>query len=163
MRTTTALAVAKTFCTQWVFSYGPPRYMLSGNGPQFTAKFFMEVCRELGITRVFTTAYHPQTNGQVERFSRTILNALRTYVAKSQVDWDDYTSAITYGYNSRIHASLGFAPYELVLSRPPPPLALGQPIGNNHGSPEAEKIRFVHRLKEIVPLAKERLVEAQRK
>jgi hypothetical protein len=163
MRTTTALAVEKAFCTHWVFSYGPPRYLLSDNGPQFTAKFFMEVCRELGIAKVFTTAYHPQTNGQVERFNRKILNALRTYVAKSQVDWDDYTSAITYGYNSRIHASLGFAPFELVLSRPPPPLALEQPIGNNHGSPEEEKRRFVHRLKELVPLEKERLVEAQLK
>jgi hypothetical protein len=91
------------------------------------------------------------------------LNALRSNVAKSQVDWDEYTSAITYGYNSRIHASLGFAPFELVLSRPPPPLALEQRIGSNHGSPEEEKRRFVHRLKELVPLAKERLVEAERK
>ena len=163
MRTTTALAVAKAFCTHWVFSYGPPRYLLSDNGTQFTAKFFLEVCRELGIAKVFTTAYHPQTNGQVERFNRTILNALRAYVAKSQADWDDFTSAITYGYNSRIHASLGFAPFELVLSRPPPPLAMEQPIGKNYATPEDEKRRFVHRLKELVPLAKERLVEAQRK
>jgi Integrase zinc binding domain len=35
MRTTTALAVAKAFCTHWVFSYGPPRYLLSDNGTQF--------------------------------------------------------------------------------------------------------------------------------
>ena len=97
MRTTTALAVAKAFCTHWVFSYGPPRYLLSDNGTQFTAKFFLEVCRELGIAKVFTPAYHPQTNGQVERFNRTILNALRVYVANSQADWDEFTSAITYG------------------------------------------------------------------
>jgi Integrase zinc binding domain len=124
MRTTTALAVAKAFCTHWVFSYGPSRYLLSCNGTHFAAKFFLEVFRELGIAKVFTTAYHPQTNGQVERFNRTILNTLRTYVAKSQSYWDEYTSAITYGYNSWIHASLGFPPFELVLSRPPPPLAL---------------------------------------
>jgi transposase InsO family protein len=123
----------------------------------------LEVCRELGIAKVFTTAYHPQTNGKVERFNRTILNALRTYVAKSQADWYDYTSAITYGYNSRIHASLGFDPFELVLCRPPPPLALEQPIGKEHGTSEEEKRRFFHQLKELVPLAKERLVEAQRK
>jgi hypothetical protein len=91
------------------------------------------------------------------------LNALHTYVAKIQADWDDYASAITYGYNSRIHASLSFAPLELVLSRPPPPLALEQPIGKDNGTPEEEKRRLVHRLKELVPLAKERLVEAQRK
>lgn len=163
MRTTTALAVAKAFCDHWIFAYGPPRFLLSDNGTQFTAKLFVEVCRELGIAKVFTTAYHPQTNGQVERFNRTILNALRTYVAKSQSDWDEYTSAITFGYNSRIHASLGFAPFELILSRPPPSLALEQPLGISSASPEEEKRRFVNRLKELVPLAKERLLDAQRR
>jgi transposase InsO family protein len=106
MRTTTALAVAKAFCDHWGFAYGPPRFLISDNGTHFTAKLFVEVCRELGISKIFTTAYHPQTNGQVERFNRTILNALRTYVAKSQLYWDEYTSAITFGYNSWIHASL---------------------------------------------------------
>jgi Integrase zinc binding domain/Integrase core domain len=59
MRTTTALAVAKAFCTHWGFSFGPPTFLLSDNGTQFTAKFFIEVCRELGIAKVFTTAYSP--------------------------------------------------------------------------------------------------------
>jgi Integrase core domain len=161
MRKTTALAVAKAFRDHWVFAYGPPKFLLSDNGTQFTAKLFVEVCRELGIANVF--AYHPQTNGQVERFNRTILNALRTYVAKSQSDWDEYTSAITFGYNSRIHASLGFAPFEFILSSPPPSLALEQPLGISSASPEEEKRRFVNRLKELVPLAKERLLDAQRR
>jgi hypothetical protein len=46
MRTTTALAVAKAFCTHWVFSYGPPRYLPSENGTHFTAKFFLEVTKK---------------------------------------------------------------------------------------------------------------------
>jgi hypothetical protein len=47
MRTTTALAVAKAFCTHWGFAYGPPKFLLSDSGTQFKAKFFIEVCREL--------------------------------------------------------------------------------------------------------------------
>jgi hypothetical protein len=112
---------------------------------------------------VFTTEYSPQTNGQVERFNRTILNALRTYVAKSETDWDDYTAAITFGYNSRVHSSLGFAPFELVLSCPPPSLSVEKTIGNAAEVPEDEKRRFVQRLKDLVPLAKETLLEAQRR
>ena len=76
LRTITALVVAKAFCDAWVFSYGPPHYLLTDNGTQFNAKFFLAVCRELGIAKIFTTAYHPQTNGQVERFNRTIINSL---------------------------------------------------------------------------------------
>jgi Integrase zinc binding domain len=51
MRTTTALAVAKAFCPHWGFAYGPPKFLPSDNGTQFTAKFFIEVCRELGIAK----------------------------------------------------------------------------------------------------------------
>jgi hypothetical protein len=112
LRTTTALVVAKAFCTHWVYAYGIPKFLLSDNGTQFTSKFFLEVCRELGIAKVFTTAYHPQTNGQVERFNRTILNALRAYVAKRQTDWDEYTPSLTFGYNSQVHASSGIAPFD---------------------------------------------------
>jgi transposase InsO family protein len=62
LRTITALVVAKTFCDAWVYSYGHPRYQLMDNGTQFNAKFFLAVFRELGIAKIFTTAYHPQTN-----------------------------------------------------------------------------------------------------
>jgi transposase InsO family protein len=81
----------------WVFSYVPPRYLLTDNGAQFAAKFFLPVCRELGSEKVFTTAYHPQTNGQVERFNRTIVNSLRGYVSSRQSDWDKFTGALTFG------------------------------------------------------------------
>jgi transposase InsO family protein len=116
LRSITALAVAKAFCDAWVFSYGPPRYQLTDNGTQFNEKCFLAVCRELGIAKIFTTAYHPQTNGQVERLNRTIINSLRRYVERRQGDWDEYTAAITFGYNCRVHSSLHLAPFELILS-----------------------------------------------
>jgi hypothetical protein len=47
LRTITALVVAKAFCENWVFAYGAPRYVLTDNGTQFNAKFFLAVCREL--------------------------------------------------------------------------------------------------------------------
>jgi Integrase zinc binding domain/Integrase core domain len=119
LRTVTALSVARAFVNQWVYVYGPPLSLITDNGPQFTAKFVQAACAELGIANVFTTAYHPKTNGQVERYNRTILAALRAYVAKRQDDWDDYTSAVTFAYNCRVHSSLGMPPFELTLSRPP--------------------------------------------
>ena len=161
LRTTTALVTAKAFCEHWVFCYGPPRYVLSDNGPQFAAKFFQAVCRELGIEKVFSSAYHPQTNGQVERFNRTILNSLRGYLAERQGDWDEYTAALTFGYNCRIHTSLGLAPFELVLSRPPPPLSVETPESGNEDTPETVKMCLLQQLRNLLPVARERLAEAQ--
>jgi hypothetical protein len=60
-------------------------------------------------------------------------------------------------------ATLGFAPFELVLSRPPPSLSVEQPIWNAAEVPEEEKRIYVQRLKELVPLAKDRLLEAQQR
>jgi hypothetical protein len=163
LRTITALAVTKAFCSHWIFAFGPPKFLLSNNGLQFVSKFFLEVCRELGIARVFTTAYNPQTNGQVERFNRTILNALRRYVAISPNYCDDYTAAIFFGYNSRVHASMGYAWFELVLSRPPLSMSMESPIREVSEIPEDKNRRFVERIKELVPMAKDRLLESQRR
>jgi transposase InsO family protein len=161
LRTKTAFVVAKAFCEHWVFCYGPPRRVHSDNGPKFSAKFFQTVCRELVIEKDFSSAYHPQTNRQVERFNRTIFNSLRGYLAIRQGYWDVYTAAITFGYNCRINSSLGLASFELVLSRPPPPLAVENPESGNEDTPETVKLRFLQQLREPKPLERERLAEAQ--
>ena len=161
LRSTSAYAVAKAFCDHWVFTYGPPCHVLTDNGPQFASKFFLATCRELGIEKVFSSAYHPQTNGQVERFNRTILNSLRGYVSERQDDWDEYTSALTFAYNCRIHTSLGLAPFELVLSRPPPTLAVESPEPGNDNPPSTVKLKFLEHLKGLLPMARRKLAEAQ--
>lgn len=81
--------VAQAFLDHWVFAYGAPKYVLTNNGPQFVAKFFDAICTMIGITHFCTTAYHPQTNDQTERFNKTILSRLKHYVAEHQTDWDD--------------------------------------------------------------------------
>ena len=63
LRTTTASVVENAFLYNWVYIYGAPRYVLTGNGPQFAAKFFDAVCALLGVQHYLTTAYHPQSNG----------------------------------------------------------------------------------------------------
>jgi hypothetical protein len=125
LRTIAALFVAKAFCENWVFVHGAPRYVLTDNETQFNAKFFLAVCRELGIEKLFSTAHSPPQNGQVERYNRTIVNALPVYVSERQNTWDEYTFAITFGYYTRIHSSLSLAPFDHVLYRPPPLLSLG--------------------------------------
>ena len=161
LRVTTALTVAQAFCEHWVFVYGPPVTLLTDNGPQFAAKFFQAACAELGIKKVFTTAYHPQTNGQVERYNRTLVEALRAYVSRRQDDWDEFTSAVTYAYNCRVHSSLGMPPMELVVSRPPVTASLENKPREEEVAPRSAKREFLERLKTLRERAGGNLHRAQ--
>jgi hypothetical protein len=138
-----------------------PALPVNDNGTQLNAKFFLDFCRELGIAKIFATSYHLHINDQVERFNRTIINSLRGYVERRQNDWDEYTSAITFGYNCRVHSSLNLAPFELILSRSPPTMSVGPSEAEFQDKPASAKLRFITRVKELVPLAQMRLAEAQ--
>ena len=142
LRTVTAYTVTVAFCDAWVFKYCVPRSLLSDNGPQFNAKFLHSTCRVLGVTNLYTSAYHPQTNGQVERYNRTIASMLRNYVSEHQDDWDAYVGPPTYAYNSHVHRTKRTTPFELVLSRPPPEFSLrrtdGDAPSSDRGNARAE-------------------------
>ena len=73
---------------------------------------------------MFTETYHPQTNGQIERFNRNIFSALSHYVAENQQYWDQYINALTFAYNMQADRSTNLPPYELVLSQPSQPIIL---------------------------------------
>jgi len=79
-----AETIAAAFLDNWVAAYGTPATVLSDNGPQFRSTLFQGVCSLLGISNRYSTTYHPQTNGQVERYNRTIVGQLRTYVEDHQ-------------------------------------------------------------------------------
>lgn len=117
LRKITAHHVAHAFFKHWILPYGVPLLVLSDNGSQFAAKFFQAVCAVLGMKQLFTSTYHPQTNGQIERFNRVILERLLHYVNARQDDWDEHLGPIVLGYNSQVHASTGFSPFELALTR----------------------------------------------
>ena len=124
LRLITAMEIARAFTHHWVFVYGSPLTLFSDNGLQFAAKLFIDICRIIAIKNVFTTTYHPQCNGQVERFNRSIINALRHYVADHPKEWDLFTDALTFAYNTQVHSTTGLSPFELVLSSRPPTLSL---------------------------------------
>ena len=96
LKKVTASEVARAFVHNWVFPYSAPIWLLSDDGNQLIAKLFRKTCRMLGVKNLYATNYHPQTNGQVERFNRTILASLRHYVAEHPKDWDLFSDSLTY-------------------------------------------------------------------
>ena len=69
---------------------------------------------------VFTSASHPETNGQTERYNRTILSRLRKFVKEHSNTWDNYVDVLTYAYNTQVYNTTRRALFDLVLSQPPP-------------------------------------------
>ena len=162
LRSVTALLVAMAFCDNWAYPYGPPAYLLSDSGGQFASKYFQSICRILGIRNLFSTAYHPQANGQVERFNRTLLSGLRQYVAEHQKDWPQYVGPLTYAYNTQVHRSTGCKAFELVLPRVPEPLAMELTLSEEGvTTPRQERTRFRDHLRNLMSTATERSCQSR--
>jgi len=164
------MSVAPAIIDAWVSAYGSPDRILSDQGPQYMSNFFIAVMKILGIETVRTTAYHPQTNGQVERYNRTMATQLRHYVADDPSRWEELLPVITMAYNSQPHRSTGIAPFELVIPRRIPNLTVrnlppGNPLANkgtlNDGSPLARKREFMARLRRQIPVVVEALRKTQ--
>ena len=77
------------FCLeQFVNTFGYPNIILTDQGRNFESFLIKEMCVRLKIDKIITSAYHPQCNGQTERFNRTMNFMLAQYVDNNQTDWD---------------------------------------------------------------------------
>ena len=73
-----AATAAKVFVREFVNNYGWPTKILTDQGQTFNGKLFTALCKEAKILKLRTSPYHPQTNGQPERFNRTLMTMLGT-------------------------------------------------------------------------------------
>jgi len=162
MRTITAINVAKEFLHHWIFAYGAPTHVITDNGSQFTAQVFEFMCSHLGVNHALTTTYHPQTNGQAERFNRTLLSSLRAFAAEHPRTWSEFVGAVTYAYNTQVHSATKVPPFDLVITAPPPPMILQRTERlNASGDHRTERMRFRRYIRSLVADAKEALAESQ--
>ena len=83
-----ALTIAQLLVEHIISRHGVPTELLSDHGAAFLSRLMMEVCNVMGIKKTNTTAYHPQTDGLVERFNRTLADMLAKTVERSGKDWD---------------------------------------------------------------------------
>ena len=74
--------------------FGVPENLLTDCGANLLSHLMMDICKLLGIHKLNTTAYHPQWNGMVERFNRTLKAALRKHAARFGTQWDKYLSGV---------------------------------------------------------------------
>ena len=110
MNSYTAVETARIYFDGWQNRHGTPKVIQTDNGPLFTAKLTNEMFRLCQTVHVTSTAYHPQSQGLVERSNRSLLNVLRVLCSRRQNDWHKFTQSVAFAYNTSIHATTKVTP-----------------------------------------------------
>ena len=113
-----ATTVAKSFVSQIVLKYGAPRVVQTDQGANFVSELFKTTCKLLKIKKIQSTAFHPESQGGIERSHRVLAEYLRYYVKEDQTDWDEWIPFATFAYNTSEHSATGYTPFELVFGHP---------------------------------------------
>lgn len=112
-----AETLARVLMNEWVSRYGTPRSLHSDQGRSFESNLFQQLCRLLDISKTRTTPYHPQSDGMIERFNRTLLSMLVFYVDENQQNWDSLLPFVMMAYRSSVNATTGFTPHKVLFGR----------------------------------------------
>ena len=114
----TASTLTKALLERWFLVFGPPERFLTDRGPAFTGRLLARVAQKLGVNKVWTSPYHPQCDGMVERFNRTVVKALRSLVVLED-RWDESLALAVWQYNSSVHSVTGITPFRAMLGVEP--------------------------------------------
>ena len=110
-------ALAELYLREVVARHGVPVSIVSDRDIRFTSRFWRKFQENLGTRVHFSTAYHPQTDGQSERTIQTLEDMLRACAIDFGGSWDKYLALAEFSYNNSYHSSIKMPPYEMLYGR----------------------------------------------
>jgi len=119
LRNKTAEAVANALYEDVIARTSVPSAILTDLGKEFTSEILDRLYARLGITRLRTSGYHPQSDSKCERVHGSVHDMLIKFIERDFKHWPAYLPGICLSYNSSIHTAIGYAPHELFYSFPP--------------------------------------------
>ena len=153
---TMAEGLAKLFRDNMWKLYGLSKSIISDRGPQFTAELMRELNQMLGIESKMLMAFHPQTDGQMERVNQELEQYLRMFIDHRQEQWPDWLRMAEFAYNNKVHSSTKTLPFKANYGQDP---RMGFEVKKREKYKGAEK--FIAKIKEIQGEAKAALGKAQ--
>lgn len=101
----------------YIYRYGCTKIIISDQGREFVNKLNRCLFKRFGTEHRISTAYHPQTNGLVERYNQTLQRSLVKLVNEQQNDWDEYLDGVLFAYRTSVQKSTKITPFELMYGR----------------------------------------------
>lgn len=138
--------------------HGRPQTIITDRGTQFTSGEWKEFVEKSKMKHNLTTPYHPQSNGIDERLNGTLVRILRNYVSYYQEDWDEKLKWAVFVYNTTVHESTGYSPYQILHGLDPRSPLKNSETHEDHDINEIDEIRRLVRSQ-----ARELNVRAQEK
>jgi transposase InsO family protein len=108
---------AELYMSRIVCLHGVPKKIVSDRDFQFTSKFWEKLHESMDTKLNFRSAYHPQTNGQMERTNKILEDMLRVCVLKYGKSWDKSLPYAEFSYNNSYQASIEMTPYEALYGQ----------------------------------------------
>ena len=118
-RTQTAQITVKTLWYKFIIHYGLPKKILSDQGQNFESQLVADPCMLMGTQKIWTSPYHPHTNGQCKRFNLTLIGMLGMLPQEKKSDWKNHIGTLVHAYNCTQNSATGFSPYYLMYRRQP--------------------------------------------
>ena len=112
-----AANVASFLFEDIICRHGCPRDLLSDQGSHFCNKVVDALCQNMNVRHKLSSTYHPQTNGLVERFNRTLCEVLAKCSDQFDEDWDQFVPAALFAYRTSQHNTTRHEPFFLLYGR----------------------------------------------
>ena len=152
--------IVATFINEYLPVHMWPQYILSDNGTEFKNSLMDQVLQQLGIDRIFSAPYHPQSNGKLEVFHKYLKPTLKKLCEKDPTNWDKYLNQVLASYQNYTQSSNSGITIFLVYGRDPnlPLHQLLEPMQCFLGDPDSGMLNLeTHRL--ALAIAKKTLDE----
>ena len=112
-----AETIARVLVEHVICRHGVPNELLSDRGADFLLELISKVCKLTNMKKVNTSAYHPQSDGMVERLNRTLTDMMAKHASFHGSNWDRYLPYLLFAYRVRPHSSTGESPFYLLYGR----------------------------------------------
>ena len=115
MKNKCANTVADLLVDNIILRFGMPLAIHSDQGREFENGLMKSLCTLLRYTKTRTAPYHPESDGMIERFNRTCLMMLSTFVNDRRYNWHKLLPFVMHAYCTSVHESTGYSPFRLMM------------------------------------------------